>query len=134
LRREIISDHSAELSDGEVEELAERTRGLYEPDIEKSVESYLQTGRFPEPPDHPTNTCNPKTGNWAEHLMNPYDVAEWFRESEFEEVSVLRKGYPTDFTGVKKAAAVLQNVAIGVSTGVGLRFSPCYGIHAKKAQ
>jgi len=31
---------------------------------------------FPNPIEHPTNTCDPYTGNWIEHLMNPYHLQE----------------------------------------------------------
>lgn len=71
IRKEIIRDASNGLSDKEVDILAHRTRGMIESDIKDAVAEYEDNGRFPPEPRHPTNTCDPYTGNWAEHLMHP---------------------------------------------------------------
>jgi hypothetical protein len=46
--------------------LAKKTRGLMKDDIEKLVEEYIASGKITYQPDHPTNTCDPYTGNWAD--------------------------------------------------------------------
>lgn len=76
VRRDIIRDQAAELATDQVEELVGRTRGLREDDIRKAVEEYLRTGTIAYRPDHPTNTCDPYTGNWAEHLMEPTQLRD----------------------------------------------------------
>lgn len=70
IRREIISSFAPELNSDQVEELARATRGLMKPDIEQVVQEYLWTGTIHYHPDHPTNTCDPWTGNWCEHLID----------------------------------------------------------------
>jgi len=32
----------------------------------------------------PSNTCDPFTGNWAERLMNPYELLEFFTRHNFD--------------------------------------------------
>ena len=69
-RKEIISSYAANISSNTVSQLAVATRGLVKQDIEKCVDEYRSTGAISYKPDHPTNTCDPYTGNWAEHLMD----------------------------------------------------------------
>jgi hypothetical protein len=70
LRKEIISQKTSVLSADQVEYLATNTRGLIKSDIEKIVEDYLLTGHLNYEISHPTNTCDPITGNWCEHLLD----------------------------------------------------------------
>jgi hypothetical protein len=69
IRAELIAARAPGLSPQQVNDLADRTRGLRKDDIDRAVEDFLRCGRMPPAPDHPTNTCDPMTGNWAEHLM-----------------------------------------------------------------
>ena len=46
------------------------SRGLKREDIENQVFRYSKDGIFEYHPDHPANTCDPYTGNWAERLID----------------------------------------------------------------
>jgi hypothetical protein len=70
VRREIIQKFDPELSRAEVEALANATRGLRKDDIESCVSRYQLTRKIDVEPEHPTNTCDPYTGNWQERLLN----------------------------------------------------------------
>jgi len=70
IRKNMISSYAPDLSSKKVEWLARSTRGLIQHDIEKCVDEYSSKGKVTYRPDHPTNTCDPYTGNWCEHLMN----------------------------------------------------------------
>ena len=59
-----------DLPSRDLECLARQTRGLNRTDIERAVQSFLETCRMPMP-RHPTNTCDPYTGNWQEQLIDP---------------------------------------------------------------
>lgn len=77
IRKEIIAQHSAELIDpDEIEKLARTTRGLMASDIIACVDEYLHQGYITYNNDHPTNTCDPYTGNWCEHLIK----TEWLKD------------------------------------------------------
>ena len=54
-----------------LDKLVASTRGLMLVDIQNSVRGYIAEGTFPKPDIYfPSNTCDPMTGNWAEHLMD----------------------------------------------------------------
>lgn len=82
-RKKIISTYAPELKPEEVEYLAHSTRGLRQDDIQRSVDEYRQTGRISYKIDDPTNTCDPYTGNWCEHLIDFCWLTQVVREAGF---------------------------------------------------
>lgn len=70
IRKEIILNHEPSLTKQEAHQLSINTRGLIKEDIKTAVEEYVKTGSMSYKLNHPTNTCDPLTGNWAEHLMD----------------------------------------------------------------
>ncbi|MFB0564868.1 MAG: hypothetical protein ACETWK_04235 [Candidatus Aminicenantaceae bacterium] len=75
-RKKIIKDYSPSLNESEVARMVTNTRGLMRDDILKCVDQYINCKEFPKLIEHPTNTCDPYTGDWMEHLMNPYYLQE----------------------------------------------------------
>jgi len=69
LRRKMIADLLPEESPRTIDTLAEATRGKHRADIAVAVEKFRRTRRI-DHPVHPTNTCNPETGNWCERLID----------------------------------------------------------------
>ncbi len=69
IRKDIIQSYCTELNDDEIKYLAKITRGLIESDIKACIDEYKQNGFVTYLNNHPTNTCDPYTGNWAEHLI-----------------------------------------------------------------
>lgn len=86
LRKEIIAAYSPELDSDEIAQITERTRGLIVADIKKCIDEYRAKGYITYLNDHPTNTCDPYTGNWCEHLMR----IEWL------ENILTKSGYTVD--------------------------------------
>lgn len=84
IRKEIIAGYAPDLPAEDVDLLASGTRGLIKEDIEKCVDEYRGKGSISYRPDHPTNTCDPYTGNWAEHLMEPEWIEKILGEEGFE--------------------------------------------------
>jgi ubiquinone/menaquinone biosynthesis C-methylase UbiE len=70
LRKDIIRQISPSLDENALEYLARSTRGLIKSDIEKGVREYMLQGNLSYQISHPTNTCDPITGNWCEHLLD----------------------------------------------------------------
>lgn len=129
-RREIVQSEFPRLRMKEVDELARRTRGLVKSDILKAVSSYATTGVMLAEPAHPTNTCDPYTGNWAEHLMDPFRLREVLANEGFD--GEVRAGYyPPYGTLMKNALTRLLNGAIAHSGPIGLRLAPCYLLTAR---
>ena len=83
IRKEMIRKVSSELDEREVEELAKRSRGLMREDILILAQQYLSNRLLllPPKPMHPTNTCDPYTGNWIERLMDPFYLKKILEDS-----------------------------------------------------
>jgi len=88
IRRDILREMALGLSDADLDSLARQTRGLKRDDIEIAARAFVATGNAPVP-DHPTNTCDPYTGNWQERLMNPYSLAQALRAGGCREAAVI---------------------------------------------
>jgi hypothetical protein len=134
VRKEIISNYVNNLSQAEVDSLARATRGLIASEIRKCTEKYLKTGEMPKGPIHPTNTCDPFTGNWAEHLMDVNQLASILSSGGFEaEVKVGYYGQTSNDLR-KRLLAHLLNPVISVLGSKGLVLSPFYTIYGRKVQ
>lgn len=96
IREKLITDQAAQLSNSEIKELAIKTRGLAKEDINKAVNEYLETGNYPEEMKHPTNTCDPLTGNWSEHLVEKEKYEKLFRKNEFD-FEIINGFYNTNY-------------------------------------
>ncbi len=88
VRKEIIENYlksiNTIISEAELNTLSKNTRGLMTHDIHAYVEEYIRTGKLSSKPDHPTNTCDPLTGNWSEHIFDPYVYKDIFMGAGFE--------------------------------------------------
>ncbi|MBL4850371.1 MAG: hypothetical protein JKY65_33050 [Planctomycetes bacterium] len=71
--RKRLEDTQSSLPEPTIKTLAERTRGLVKPLIEKAVDACVAGGSPPAQPAHPSNTCDPFTGNWGERLFDPHE-------------------------------------------------------------
>lgn len=71
IRKKIIAENFQNLEDQKIERLATITRGLFGQDILQYAQDALTTNTFKDSISHPTNTCDPFTGNWAEHCIEP---------------------------------------------------------------
>ncbi len=127
VRKDIITSRVPDLSKSEVEKLAQLTRGLQKTDIEKCVDEYMEKGDISYRPEHPTNTCDPSTGNWAEHLMN----TEWIESILMDEgfaVTTLSGYWPRYRSLPKRLVGSVLNVCIRLLGVKGLYISPYYVI------
>lgn len=131
LRKEIILNHTASLTEKVVDELAVLTRGLIKEDIIQKVDEYISSGILPEAPDHPTNTCDPYTGNWFEHLMDPYELAQVLDSTGFHTV-VMCGYYDRPNKVIKRAVKIFLNMLIRVMGRNGLYLAPYYAIFSVK--
>jgi len=131
VRREIVAKHAPSIAGDELEMLARATRGLIEPEIHATVDAYRETGVAPEPPAHPTNTCDPYTGNWAEHLMDADDLERLLADLGLE-VDVLSGYYGHSDRWAKRFVVHRLNGLISVLRGRGLPLAPFYTVYARK--
>ena len=134
VRREIIEKCAPRLTDQQMDELTEATRGLRKEDIERAVKAFHATGRISVHPEHPTNTCDPLTGSWQERLLNIPAVTRTLNDCGFS-VKVLG-GYYSGTAGnalvgkAKRAAAYVLNQGISWLGTNGTRLAPCFMFQA----
>lgn len=136
VRRDIIKAAAPELNDSDVDSLAAATRGMWKPDVEKCVTTFLETRVMPSLPKHPTNTCDPITGSWQERLLDISEMRQEFEKSGF--VAEAKSGYYGGFSkrpgigALKQTAAGLLNHAISLLGSNGLSLAPCFMFHAAR--
>lgn len=126
VRKKMIRDGAPGLGINDVEVLAQRTRGMCQDDILRVVREYVRSGRLPESPKHPTNTCDPYTGNWCEQLMDPFWLCRILQDAGF--TANVMPGY-WDPGGKPKWKAFLKdivNFSISILGSRSLRFAPYY--------
>jgi len=132
IRNEIIHNHLTEIDSQLKEEnilkLVKHTRGLKKEDIERYVDEFIKTNTFPPKPTHPTNTCDPYTGNWKENLMEPYFLAEILNKCGFK-AKVLNGYYGNSTSLLKRYLGRVLNLLIYVFKRQGIRFAPFYMIY-----
>lgn len=132
IRNSIIRDSAPDLDDAIVRELAERSRGLRVGDIESRVVVPYLKGQPTYSPSHPTNTCDPLTGNWCEQLFT------------FNEIDSAAKhaGLRADFGFGRYALSgkrLEDSVRISLNLGMsllgqhGLRIAPYYFVSLTRA-
>ncbi len=133
VRKSIISAYAPHLCNKDVAFLSRRTRGLIKTDIERCVDQYLLEGRIDYAPDHPTNTCDPYTGNWCEHLMD----LGWLKaivESAGFSATIYSGQYAVSGPPLKKIAKLLLNCIIRVLGIRGLFAAPYFILRAERKQ
>jgi hypothetical protein len=131
IRKEIISSHY-QLTEREVDQLARATRGMIESDIRTCVDTYVKTHTFPPELSHPTNTCDPYTGNWAEHVMDPYSLARILSECGFE-TAVLTGYYGRYSQGALRIGTTLLDLSISLLGRYGITVAPFYTVYGRTA-
>lgn len=82
--RERLAERTAKLPPHTLEELARATRGRHRQDVHRAVDALLDHAIMPQPPEHPTNTCNPATGSWLDRLFDHRELLPLLKQHGFE--------------------------------------------------
>lgn len=133
VRHNIITDYSPKLTPEEVKELSKKTRGLIKQDIEECVDEYLAHGSIKYHIDHPTNTCDPYTGNWCEHLMD----LEWLEKIVMNagfSVKIVTGRYHSNGVLLNDIIMKVLNSAIWVMGKQGFFLAPYYVVSAQMTE
>ncbi|MHA1915031.1 MAG: hypothetical protein ACW986_05035 [Promethearchaeota archaeon] len=134
IRKDMITkfaNNNLEIS--QIDHLIRTTRGLRELDIKKCVESYLNNKDLPTnlDPKFPTNTCDPYSGNWAERLMNPFDLAEILEKEGFK--SKITTGiYGSHSRTLLNVIGIFANKVINFLPRKAIYFAPYYILYGFK--
>lgn len=82
-RIEIIKKRIPGLDIQTTEQLAHLTKGLAGKDLDQSILQYKNTNKFPQPVNCKSNTCDPHSGVWAEHLLSFEEYRALVHEEKF---------------------------------------------------
>ena len=126
IRHSIVKQARPELDDETLNLIADRTRGMRQDDILAFLASYTAGDTITIEPDHPTNTCDPLTGNWAERMMDPFQLVQDAKRHDLD--LQVRPGLWSldDDSFVKNTFKKMSNAAIAVRGNKGLARSPYY--------
>jgi 2-polyprenyl-3-methyl-5-hydroxy-6-metoxy-1,4-benzoquinol methylase len=138
IRMKIIKDHSFNLCDEDAELIAKATRGKIEADIIRDVIEYEKLGKIPNGIGHSTNTCDPYTGYWEEHFMDPFQLSEILISNGFNSRVLPGYWYYADNAKMKSKLLLSALNAIiksteNLITREALHFAPFYIVYANKA-
>lgn len=124
IRKKMIRDYQPQLKEDVLHQLATATRGLKRKDIATFVDAFLQTGRIGKVISHPTNTCDPETGSWAERMVDLQDFQELFNQNGF--CFHVSNGFYDRYKGnvLKRAVVFLLNTFIKWVPQPGIKLSP----------
>lgn len=130
-RKKIIKEYSNNLRILEINDLAFATRGLRKDDILKIVDDYNDSKTIDYHIKHPTNTCDPYTGNWAEHLINLNQLKAVLKKLDFK-VTITNSYYSYSKNKVLNIPKYVLNLFIKMFGEKNLLFSPTYTLEIQK--
>ncbi|MDJ0645739.1 MAG: hypothetical protein QNJ57_07085 [Flavobacteriaceae bacterium] len=130
-RKKIITAKSGALKPDEIKHLAHRTRGLRKNDILKLVDEYTKGKEIKYKINHPTNTCDPYTGNWAEHLIDLNQLKSYLEGLKLK-VTFTNSYYGYSKNKFLNAPKFILNIFMKIFGKHNLVFSPTYTLEAKK--
>lgn len=131
-RAEIIKSDFSNLDKAQIDYLARLTRGMRADDINAAVKLYLSTGSAPAPLSHSTNTCNPYTGSWDEHLIEHRSLLCIAEKYSFEGSLVPGRYDRSCWGKYKRIVYGFLNFIINDVPSVGIYLAPHYIFTVKK--
>ena len=129
IRKKIIKSYNNNLDTKEIETLAYQTRGLIKDDIIDYVK-YYKSEDFKSRSPNGQNTCDPITGNWAEHLLDFDKITKITRKNNFQ-VKIMPGFLPFSFLFLRRIKRNFLNIIWSLFPNLGLSYSPFYLVFGK---
>jgi SAM-dependent methyltransferase len=131
-RKEIIKAHFSGLSQNQIEILATETRGLIKDEIISFSKDYIDSGTLKKSLVNGCNTCDPYTGNWAEHLVETEEYKQLFTKNGFS-FTIENGFYNTNYAAKwLNLITPLVNRSITALGQYGIYLAPFVGLEGKK--
>jgi 2-polyprenyl-3-methyl-5-hydroxy-6-metoxy-1,4-benzoquinol methylase len=125
IRENIISEYFKDLDKNLIRTLAKNTRGLYGDDILKQAIQQLESNIFKNCNTHATNTCDPLTGNWAEHIIDINNLRS-FIEKDKTKVKFTNSFYSYSHNTILNFPKYIINFLMKILGEESLFLSPSY--------
>ena len=132
IRRNMIARSAPDLSPAVVDELASRSRGLTLNDIQALVIDPYLAGLPTYAPRHPTNTCDPLTGNWCEQLLDFDWIISTASDAGFE-AKISAGKYAMSGTFAADSVRRMLNVGILLLGSRGIHLAPHYFVSCTRS-
>ncbi len=129
-REKIIKRHFPNIEKDKLHIIALKTRGLREEDIIKQVKHYIAAGNIKYEIKHPTNTCDPYTGNWTEKIIDTKSLCNFITSMGFT-CQITNSYYPYSEKKLLNVIKYTLNLIIRLTGKNNLFFSPSYTIEIK---
>jgi hypothetical protein len=131
-RKEIIKAHVSGMNQNQIELIATETRGLIKEEIISFTRDFINSGTLKKSVISGFNTCDPYTGNWAEHLVELEKYNDLFIKNGFS-FSVVNGFYNTNY---KKQwlnlITPIVNVFIKTAGRYGIYLAPFIGLEGRR--
>ena len=130
VRRRLIREYAPDLSVDIIDKLATHTRGMRKEDIYAAVDTFRKMATLPPLPAHPTNTCDPLNGNWAEHLLDFHHLVEVMNAAGFSAQIV--PGYYAGTTPLRRLVLPMLNLAIRAAGPWGIHLGHFFMLYGQR--
>jgi hypothetical protein len=127
-----LSEQGASAGPDAIDAIGSNTRGMKADGVSASVDAFLSTGTVPPGPRHATNTCDPHTGNWSEHMMDPWALAARLREGGLQ-AEVLPGYYASKSAAVRTVGRPLNLLVRSLRPRLALALAPSYILLASRS-
>lgn len=132
VRKQIIRENFTNLTNRQIEKFARQTRGFNREDIIDAVSLHLNTGEKIKALAHPTNTCDPNTGNWTEHLIDYGWLKKTAIQTGFSRPRILPGLYTWSDNKAARFVKKILNVFIRLLGDSGVWLAPIFIFRAKR--
>jgi len=123
-RMDTIKAMGLGIPDNALASLAKKTRGLAGSDLINSIKDYAISKKLPNPEKLYTNTCEPATGVWAEHLLTFSQYRNNIRDENYS-IIFLPGFWDTHYVKAwKNIFARFMNRIINITGNRGIIFAP----------
>ncbi|SNR82952.1 methyltransferase domain-containing protein [Lutibacter flavus] len=130
-RKKIIKDNFPFLKNSEIELLSNKTRGLQINDIINVAKHFIEFKEIKYKINHPTNTCDPYTGNWTENLID-LEYLKKMIETIGLKVTFTNSLFSYSNNKVLNIPKNILNFIIKILGTKNLMFSPTYTLEVEK--
>jgi len=123
-RKENITGNYLKVNPAKIDQLSKATRGLAGRDIKEAIERYEKTSTLPDYRKHRSNTADPETGVWAEHLMTFKEYRKYIGEEKYT-ISFEPGFWDSHYKNkIKNGFAAILNALIKLSGKAGIFLAP----------
>ncbi len=130
-RKKMIQEKYPKLNSGEISFLAKETRGLYQDLIYRVAGEYVETGKISYKMKHPTNTCDPYTGNWTENLIDLEKYTSFIKKDLGCNVKLTNSKYGFSNNALLHLPKGIINQVISILGEGHLKLSPTYTLEVE---